>query len=157
MARTLQTTLLVASLLVSAGRPSAAQAQTEGLHSLFVAAGKLYFGTATETNNFNDAAYQAIATNKNEFGQYTPENSQKWEVTEPSQGGFVFTDADAVASHAKANGQLLRCHTLTWHSQLPSFGESALPPPPLPSSTSSQLTPPPQFLPPQGQPKTSRP
>ncbi|KAL2139815.1 hypothetical protein VTI28DRAFT_4670 [Corynascus sepedonium] len=79
------------------------QTKSDGLHSLMVAAGKLYFGTAMETNNFDDAAYQAIASNKNEFGMITPENSQKWEVTEPTQGEFSFTQADQVASRAKAN------------------------------------------------------
>ncbi|KAG7289389.1 Endo-1,4-beta-xylanase 5 [Staphylotrichum longicolle] len=93
----------------------------EGLHSLMVAAGKLYFGTAMDTKNFNDTAYQAISTNQNEFGMFTPENSQKWDATEPQQGQFSFTQADAVAMKVKSNGQLLRCHTLTWHSQLPSF------------------------------------
>jgi endo-1,4-beta-xylanase len=113
----------MASSLAS-GAAGQNQAQGQGLHSLMVAAGKLYFGTATETNNFNDAAYQAISTNKNEFGMFTPENSQKWEVTEPTQDRFVFTNADQVAAKASSNGQLLRCHTLTWHSQLPSFGPS---------------------------------
>jgi endo-1,4-beta-xylanase len=92
-----------------------------------VAAGKLYFGTAMETNNFDDAPYQAIASNKNEFGMFTPENSQKWEVTEPTQNQFSFTQADRVAERVQSNGQLFRCHTLTWHSQLPSFGTQALP------------------------------
>ncbi|KAK4040190.1 glycoside hydrolase [Parachaetomium inaequale] len=118
MARLTRTLLLASGLASSA----AAQNQTsQGLHSLMVAAGKLYFGTAMETNNFNDAAYQAISTNKNEFGMFTPENSQKWEVTEPKQGQFSFTQADQVLEKVKSNGQLFRCHTLTWHSQLPSF------------------------------------
>ncbi|KXX77622.1 Endo-1,4-beta-xylanase D [Madurella mycetomatis] len=121
MARLTGTILMISGLLVSAGRPSAAQEQAQGLHSLMVAAGKLYFGTATETNNFDDAAYQAISTNANEFGMLTPENSQKWEVTQPRQGEFVFTGPDAIAEKAAASRQLLRCHTLTWHSQLPSF------------------------------------
>ena len=112
---------------LAAGAAAQNQTQGEGLHSLMVAAGKLYFGTATETGNFNDTAYQAISTNKNEFGIFTPENSQKWEVTESKQGQFSFTQADSVLKKAKSNGQRLRCHTLTWHSQLPSFGE---PPPP---------------------------
>ncbi|KAK4249853.1 glycoside hydrolase [Corynascus novoguineensis] len=114
---------LALALIFNLVSGATAQNQTkgDGLHSLMVAAGKLYFGTAMETNNLDDAAYQVIASNKNEFGMITPENSQKWEVTEPTQGEFSFTQADQVAARAKANGQLLRCHTLTWHSQLPSF------------------------------------
>ncbi|KAL2259189.1 hypothetical protein VTK26DRAFT_7222 [Humicola hyalothermophila] len=122
MTRLLWSVLASGMLLLSTAAPSAAQNQTaEGLHSLFVAAGKLYFGTAAETNNFDDEAYLAILANKNEFGMITPENSQKWEVTQPREGEFDFAGADAVAAQAKANGQLLRCHTLTWHSQLPAF------------------------------------
>ncbi|KAK3906371.1 glycoside hydrolase [Staphylotrichum tortipilum] len=119
MARILHGLILAAGFVGGA----AAQNQTggQGLHALMVAAGKLYFGTAMETNNFNDMAYQAISSNRNEFGMFTPENSQKWEVTEPTQNQFSFTQADQVAMKVKSNGQLLRCHTLTWHSQLPGF------------------------------------
>ncbi|KAH6641346.1 glycoside hydrolase family 10 protein, partial [Chaetomium tenue] len=119
MARLTAALLLTSSLASSATAQN--QTQGEGLHSLMVAAGKLYFGTAMETNNFNDAAYQAIASNKNEFGMFTPENSQKWEVTEPTQNKFSFTQADSVAKKVQSNGQRFRCHTLTWHSQLPPF------------------------------------
>ncbi|KAK3328560.1 glycoside hydrolase family 10 protein [Cercophora scortea] len=93
----------------------------EGLHSLFVASGKLFFGTAIDTNNFNDVAYQAIAKNGSEFGLYVPENSQKWGPTEPTEGSFVFANPDAVDAQARASTQMFRCHALTWHSQLPQF------------------------------------
>ena len=118
--------LALSSGLLAASVPVSAQSNTSepGLHSLFVAAGKQYFGTATETNNFNDAPYLAILNDPNEFGQITPENSQKWEITQPRQGQFVFNNSDMVAAKAKTNKQILRCHTLTWHSQLPSFGLS---------------------------------
>jgi endo-1,4-beta-xylanase len=112
---------MIASLM--AGVFSGVSAQTQGLHSLFVASGKLFFGTATDTNLFNDSAYQTIARNKNEFGLYVPENSQKWQPTEPKQEDFVFTNPDRVANQTKTNGQMFRCHTLTWHSQLPTFGK----------------------------------
>ncbi|KAK4158758.1 glycoside hydrolase [Cladorrhinum sp. PSN259] len=98
--------------------------QQGGLHSLFVAAGKQYFGTATETNNLNDAPYQAIVNDVVEFGQLTPENSQKWEVTQPLPNQFSFNQSDLISAKAKSNKQLLRCHTLTWHSQLPPFVSS---------------------------------
>lgn len=83
----------------------------------------LFFGTATETNNFNDTAYMQIVNNKNEFGLLVPENSQKWQSTEPTQGNFVFTGPDAIRALATTNGQMFRCHTLTWFQQLPQFGE----------------------------------
>ncbi|KAK3995575.1 glycoside hydrolase [Cladorrhinum sp. PSN332] len=118
--------LALSSLIIStcAQSNTTQQEQEQGLHSLFVAAGKQYFGTATETNNFNDGPYQSILNNANEFGQITPENSQKWEVAQPVPNRFDFANSDLVSAKAKANNQLLRCHTLTWHSQLPPFVSS---------------------------------
>ena len=43
---------------------------------------------------------------------------------EPEQGVFNFTEGDIVADLAKKNGQLLRCHTLVWHSQLAPWVEN---------------------------------
>lgn len=125
MAPLLRSLAVAFGLLVSAGKSGVSAQATppgaQGLHSLFVAAGKVYFGTAIETNNFNDSAYLAIANNKNEFGMYVPENSQKWGPIQPAPRQFAFASPDAVAAKAKANGQMFRCHTLTWHSQLPTF------------------------------------
>jgi endo-1,4-beta-xylanase len=42
------------------------------------AAGKLYFGTATDTPEFSDAPYQAILGDTTTFGQLTAANSMKW-------------------------------------------------------------------------------
>lgn len=117
-------THLAIGLLVRAITGVEAQSQTPGLHSLFVASGKLFFGTATDTNLFNDTPYLKIANNSNEFGIRVPENSQKWQPTEPTENTFVFANPDQVALTSKANRQMLRCHTLTWHSQLPEFGKN---------------------------------
>ncbi|KAK4191293.1 glycoside hydrolase superfamily [Podospora australis] len=92
----------------------------KGLHDLFLAAGKSYFGTATETTNLPDPLYQSILSS-GEFGQITPENSQKWESLQPTSSTFTFAAADQIVSLATQNNQILRCHTLVWHSQLPSF------------------------------------
>lgn len=67
---------LLASTSVSA--QGQAQGQAQGLHSLAVRAGKLFFGTATDTNNLNDTAYQNVLKDRSEFGILVPENSQKW-------------------------------------------------------------------------------
>jgi GH35 family endo-1,4-beta-xylanase len=37
--------------------------------------------------------------------------------------GPSYGSGEAIASVAKQLGQLLRCHTLVWHNQLPSWGE----------------------------------
>ncbi|KAI1123356.1 carbohydrate-binding module family 1 protein [Nemania abortiva] len=98
-----------------------AQAQ---LNKLAKAAGKLYFGSATDNGELTDSPYVAILSNTDEFGQITPGNGQKWQYTEPSQGTFSYTSGDQIASLAATNGQLLRCHTLVWYSQLPSWVSS---------------------------------
>ncbi|KAK7458424.1 glycosyl hydrolase family 10 [Colletotrichum acutatum] len=112
---------LTSWLLLSAwGR--AASVSGQGLHELAVKSGKLFFGTATDTNLFNDAAYMAVLNKTGEFGLVVPENSQKWDATEKTQNEFQFTNPDSVRAVAQANKQMMRCHALTWHSQLPQFG-----------------------------------
>ncbi|KAM5537223.1 hypothetical protein V8D89_009156 [Ganoderma adspersum] len=92
-----------------------------GLNSLAQAAGKKYFGTATDNGELSDAAYTAILDNKAEFGQITPANSMKWDATEPTRGTFTFSGGDQIANLAKTNGQLLRGHNCVWYNQLPSW------------------------------------
>ena len=58
-----------------------------GLNRAAQAAGKLYFGTATDNGELSDAAYTAILDNNKEFGQITPANSMKWvRAASPSSG-----------------------------------------------------------------------
>ena len=52
--------------------------RASGLHSLATAAGKLYFGSATDNPELTDTAYVAILSENSEFGQITPGNSWKW-------------------------------------------------------------------------------
>ncbi|PSR82902.1 endo-1,4-beta-xylanase precursor [Coniella lustricola] len=91
------------------------------LNQLAQAAGKLYFGSATDNSELSDSAYVAILSNYEEFGQITPGNTQKWEYTEPTEGNFTYTEGDVITDFAEANGQILRCHNLVWYNQLPSW------------------------------------
>jgi endo-1,4-beta-xylanase len=77
-------------------------------------------GTAVDTAALAaDSTYRsAVAA---QFDSVTPENVMKWEVVEPEQGRYDFTQADALVSFARAHGQLVRGHTLVWHSQLPAW------------------------------------
>lgn len=109
---------ILAAILVACS-PATAQ-----LNQLAIAAGFKYFGTAVDNPGLNNQAYMNIASSKNEFGQVTPANGQKWDSTERSQGQFSYTNGDAVTNRARQAGQILRCHTLVWHSQLPSWGAS---------------------------------
>ncbi|KAI0648974.1 endo-1,4-beta-xylanase C precursor [Trametes meyenii] len=92
-----------------------------GLQALAKAAGKLYFGTATDNGELTDAAYTAILDDNSQFGQITPANSMKWDATEPVRGQFTFSGGDQIANLAKTNGQLLRGHNCVWYNQLPSW------------------------------------
>ncbi|KAL8281731.1 hypothetical protein RB597_009439 [Gaeumannomyces tritici] len=94
------------------------------LHELARAAGKLYFGTAVDNPEINNSGYRPILGNKADFGFITAGNTQKWQFTEPQQGRFDYGQGDAIASFAKSNGQMLRCHTLVWHNQLPGWVSS---------------------------------
>lgn len=99
------------------------------LNQLAKAAGKLYFGSATDNGELSDSAYVNILKDANMFGQITPGNGQKWQYTEPSQGSFSYSSGDQIVNFAKSNGQIVRCHTLVWHSQLPNWGSSPFPHP----------------------------
>ncbi|KAJ2897585.1 hypothetical protein MKZ38_004539 [Zalerion maritima] len=101
-----------------------AASATANLNELAVQAGLSYFGSATDNSELDDTAYVAILSDSTEFGQITPGNGQKWQYIEPSQDTFDYTSGDEIAELAEGNGQILRCHTLVWHSQLPSWVSS---------------------------------
>ncbi|KAJ7574390.1 glycosyl hydrolase family 10 protein [Mycena floridula] len=88
----------------------------------FKAKGKKYVGSAADPATIGVAIDVTILTS--DYGCYTPENSMKWDATEPSRGTFTFTNADALVAFAQAHGRLVRGHTLAWHNQLPSWVSS---------------------------------
>ncbi|KAF5389868.1 hypothetical protein D9757_003635 [Collybiopsis confluens] len=90
-------------------------------NALARAAGKLYFGTATDNSELSDSAYVAILNDNTYFGQLTPANSMKWDATEPQQGTFLFSGGDQIVAQAKAHNQLMRGHNCVWYNQLPSW------------------------------------
>ncbi|OKI95000.1 1,4-beta-xylanase [Streptomyces sp. CB01249] len=67
----------------------------------------------------DDAPYRAKAAS--EFNSVTPENVMKWESVEPTRGTYDWKQADQLVDFARANGQLVRGHTLLWHNQLPAW------------------------------------
>lgn len=70
----------------------------------------------------DNAAYLKIARDTSELGSFTLANGRIWDPTEPFRGQFSYGKGDAVANVVKQTGQILRCHTLAWHSQLPPWG-----------------------------------
>ncbi|KXN86049.1 Endo-1,4-beta-xylanase [Leucoagaricus sp. SymC.cos] len=94
------------------------------LNTVAVAAGKKYFGTATDNPELSDSPYVAQLGNTADFNQITAvhtfHDSSK-DATEPSRGTFTFANGDVIANLAHGNGQLLRGHNCVWHQQLPSW------------------------------------
>jgi endo-1,4-beta-xylanase len=79
----------------------------------------LRFGTALIPQDIETPSYAAIASSQ--FSVVTPGNGMKWQIVEPEQGVFDWSQADQLVQFAEANGQLVRGHTLTWHNQLPDW------------------------------------
>jgi len=111
---------IITTIAAALACPAAAQ-----LNELAKSAGLLYFGTAFSPSDVNDAAYYKIESDVRNFGQWTPDNAQKWDATEPAKGSFSLGQADSIVNRAAGNKQIMRCHTLVWYSQLPRWGKSS--------------------------------
>lgn len=69
----------------------------------------------------SDQPYREVLAS--EFTSLSAENQMKWDHLRPAPDTYDFTDADAIADFAEANGQVVRGHTLMWHSQNPEWIE----------------------------------
>jgi endo-1,4-beta-xylanase len=102
-----------------AARPGSGQdAEPASLRALAAKIG-LRIGTALVPQDIDTPSYAAIAGSQ--FSVVTPGNGMKWQIVEPTQGTFDWSQADQLVAFAKANGQLIRGHTLLWHNQLPDW------------------------------------
>ncbi|WP_432488747.1 endo-1,4-beta-xylanase [Kineococcus sp. SYSU DK018] len=58
-----------------------------------------------------------------EFNSLSAENQMKWEYIHPTRDYYNFYPADAIVRYAQENHQVVRGHTLLWHSQNPAWLE----------------------------------
>ncbi|MFC6087933.1 endo-1,4-beta-xylanase [Saccharothrix lopnurensis] len=58
-----------------------------------------------------------------EFSSVSPENQMKWDYLRPDRDTYNFGMADKIVKFARQNGQVVRGHTLLWHSQNPAWLE----------------------------------
>ncbi|MDT0343135.1 endo-1,4-beta-xylanase [Streptomyces litchfieldiae] len=68
-----------------------------------------------------DREYRRILANQ--FSSVSPENQMKWEFIHPEQDQYNFEAADAIVDFAERHRQVVRGHTLLWHSQNPEWLE----------------------------------
>ncbi|MDT0434177.1 MULTISPECIES: endo-1,4-beta-xylanase [Streptomyces] len=108
--------LLAAGALLAA-QALPAHAADAPLRDLAAAKGKV-MGTAV-TGSKLTGTYGDIAGAQ--FSSLTPGNAMKWGSVEPTQGSFDWAEADRIVAFAQAHGQLVRGHTLVWHSQNPGW------------------------------------
>ncbi|MGY1726782.1 endo-1,4-beta-xylanase [Geodermatophilus sp. SYSU D01062] len=69
----------------------------------------------------NDAQYREVLAE--EFSSLSPENQMKWEFIHPERDVWNFGPADEIVAFARENHQVVRGHTLLWHSQNPAWLE----------------------------------
>jgi endo-1,4-beta-xylanase len=69
----------------------------------------------------HDREYRRILGQQ--FSSVSPENQMKWEFIHPERDRYDFGAADAIVDFAERHGQVVRGHTLLWHSQNPAWLE----------------------------------
>jgi endo-1,4-beta-xylanase len=68
-----------------------------------------------------DLEYRSVLAK--EFSSVSAENQMKWEYIHPERDRYNFGMADAIVKFAQRNRQVVRGHTLLWHSQNPTWLE----------------------------------
>ena len=110
--------VLGTTVAASAAANSGSAVASDSLRALASNIG-LRIGTAVIPFDLDHPGYRAIAAGQ--FSVVTPGNEMKWQVVEPTQGTFDWSGADRLVAFAEQHDQLVRGHTLLWHSQLPDW------------------------------------
>jgi endo-1,4-beta-xylanase len=69
----------------------------------------------------SDKEYRKVLARQ--FSSVSPENQMKWDFVHPEKDRYEFGQADAIVEFAEKHGQVVRGHTLLWHSQNPAWLE----------------------------------
>jgi endo-1,4-beta-xylanase len=98
--------------------PPPAGPSSDSLKSAAAGLGKLV-GTAVQAGLLSNPQYNAVAAR--EFNYLTAEYQMKWNVLQPSRGGFDFGAGDAIAAFAASQGMRIKGHALLWHGATPAW------------------------------------
>ncbi|PRY44493.1 endo-1,4-beta-xylanase [Umezawaea tangerina] len=105
-----------------AGKNTLRRAAPKGFHIGTAVAGGGHHESQPYPDPFtSDLPYRKVLGA--EFGSVSAENQMKWEYVHPEQGRYNFGMADAIVRFARQHDQVVRGHTLLWHSQNPAWLE----------------------------------
>ncbi|KAK6523474.1 hypothetical protein TWF281_001456 [Arthrobotrys megalospora] len=96
--------------------------QYAGLNTIMKSKGKLFVGFAADGSQLSNSNVVSII--RNEGGSITPPNVMSWEIVEPIQSNWYFSQSDQFMSFAIQNHLLVRGFPLIWHNRLPTWVKS---------------------------------
>lgn len=78
-------------------------------------------GVAAASYRYDSRTSSEVKLVGKEFNIIVAENEMKFDATQPSRDNFNYEGANAIREIAGTNRQILRGHTLAWHSQVASW------------------------------------
>ncbi|MCJ7543273.1 MAG: endo-1,4-beta-xylanase [Phycisphaerae bacterium] len=123
--RLLAAVILVAPVAVMVARCFAADAQTHPSRALpalkDVYKDDFLVGVAIDVTVANGRDQATAALVAQQFNCVTAENGMKWDLLRRPDGGYDFTQADAIVAFAQRHGMTVIGHTLLWHQMTPQW------------------------------------
>ena len=83
--------------------------------------GKFRVGAALNRKQFSGRDSRAAGIVTANFNTISPENVLKWELVQPAEGKFDFSQADKYVAFGEAHKMFIVGHTLVWHNQTPKW------------------------------------